>query len=308
MSILSWAAKRAALVFLAVFFLHGCGGADTTSIFEDDPTDDPVSDNSASPTPSVEPSASPSPSPSMSPSPSPSVSPSPSPSPTPPPVGTFAQVQAIFNANCAVSGCHDATTQRAGLDLSEGQAYNNIVSQFSGQNSSLFLVNPGQPLVSYLLLKVDGAPTIRFERMPLNEDPLSEDDISLIRTWINAGAMASSGPTQVVSNKTAAGPNELRFELSLNNNLDPASLSEGSVLLYFVSNGAEVLADSSELSVEVGAARLVISYRGRTPTTYDSVVLSVNDPALAAVLDTTGNLLDGDGDGIAGGMYRYVID
>jgi hypothetical protein len=102
---------------------------------------------------------------------------------------TFTNVQnQIFNPSCAFSGCHSSGSASAGLDLSEGQAYDNIVNVPSDVQGSKDLVEPGDADNSYLYLKVIGDESISGGQMPRFGDPLSQDLQDLLRDWIEAGA------------------------------------------------------------------------------------------------------------------------
>lgn len=98
----------------------------------------------------------------------------------------FSELQAtVFSTSCAFSGCHSTSTKRAGLDLSEGNAYASLVGVNSTQNSSMKRVNPGNSDESYLIRKLAGDGT---SQMPLNGTPLSQETLDKIRAWINDGA------------------------------------------------------------------------------------------------------------------------
>jgi mono/diheme cytochrome c family protein len=110
----------------------------------------------------------------------------------PPPDATLSgSVQPIFTANCATSSCHIGATAPAGMDLSQGQAYANIVNVASAELTTMLRVDPGQPDSSYLVHKIQGTHLtvggIRA-RMPLNKPPLSDQDIARVRAWVSAGA------------------------------------------------------------------------------------------------------------------------
>lgn len=96
----------------------------------------------------------------------------------------------IFNTSCAVSGCHQEPNAPMGLDLSEGNAHDNLVNVPSEEVPDLLRVEPGAPDESYLVMKIEGAPGIVGNRMPRGRPPLSEEQIQLIRTWIAEGAPA----------------------------------------------------------------------------------------------------------------------
>jgi hypothetical protein len=100
---------------------------------------------------------------------------------------SFAQdIQAIFNTSCAVSGCHNNVAE-AGLNLSQGVAYANIVNVDSSQIPGKKRILPNDAQNSYLVEKVEGRQSSGL-RMPLNRSALSSTQIQNIRNWINQGA------------------------------------------------------------------------------------------------------------------------
>ena len=105
---------------------------------------------------------------------------------------TFAaDVQPIFTASCAFSGCHGGASPAQGMNLSAGQAYANTVNVPSNELPSMDRIEPGDPDQSYLVNKIQGTQGDvggSGQRMPLGGDPLSEADIDTIRAWITAGA------------------------------------------------------------------------------------------------------------------------
>lgn len=104
---------------------------------------------------------------------------------------SFTQIQEnVFAASCAVSGCHVGPAAPEGLDLSAGAAYDNLVGVASNQVPELQRVDPGDPDDSYLVIKLEGGNRIAdaTARMPRGRDPLSEDQIATIRSWIADGA------------------------------------------------------------------------------------------------------------------------
>jgi len=108
--------------------------------------------------------------------------------PAPEPTASFAEIQdTILTPTCAVSGCHTGANPPDGLNLSAGEAYSNIVDIASVQMPDLFRIEPGDPDNSYLIRKVEGSGIVA-NRMPLNDDPLTEDQIDLLRQWVSDGA------------------------------------------------------------------------------------------------------------------------
>jgi len=121
-----------------------------------------------------------------------SLTPHPSPTattvPTATPAGarvTFAAVQQILTGNCA--GCHPPNQ---GLDLTTGHAYASVVDVPSREAPSLMRVKPGDPANSYLFQKVTQAKPLVGARMPREGPPLTSDEITTLRSWIEQGAPA----------------------------------------------------------------------------------------------------------------------
>ncbi len=97
-------------------------------------------------------------------------------------------IQPIFTANCAIAGCHSSAAAASGLDLSEGNTYDHLVNQPSSQEQDLLLVKPSDAENSYLVIKIEGRQTSGTQKMPINKSALSDDEIQLIRNWIDKGA------------------------------------------------------------------------------------------------------------------------
>ena len=95
----------------------------------------------------------------------------------------------IFTQTCAAY-CHRGASAPKGLQLAEAVAWQRIVGMPSAEVPTLMLVKPGDPMSSYLYLKVIAADPRRVgERMPLNEPPyLSAEKLEAIRSWIARGA------------------------------------------------------------------------------------------------------------------------
>ncbi len=84
-------------------------------------------------------------------------------------------VQPLFNQACALSGCHD-----------DGQSQTVRLTSYG----NVYFANPqvlvaGQPDQSLLVLRIEG---VLGTRMPLNLNPLNQNQITGIRTWIAEGA------------------------------------------------------------------------------------------------------------------------
>lgn len=109
-----------------------------------------------------------------------------------PPPGTkemrarFSSIQdTVFNASCALSGCHIAGGQSP--NLSQGVAYNAIVNIPSSEG--LDQIEPGDADDSYLFIKISNGPGISGDVMPQGSPPLSQAIQDSIRAWIENGAL-----------------------------------------------------------------------------------------------------------------------
>ena len=110
----------------------------------------------------------------------------PKPSTPPPPPGSIkfsADIVPIFITNCAKSGCHDATTDKAGLNLSTAAtAYEDLFD-----NSEIDTTNlPSSAATSNLYIRMTSTNT---PMPPLSAGgKLSSTETDKVLTWIKAGA------------------------------------------------------------------------------------------------------------------------
>ena len=89
------------------------------------------------------------------------------------------------------SGCHSGPTSGvlpAGMDVSDVPAsFNALVNVASLQVPALRRVNPGDPVNSYLIQKLEGTHAVG-DQMPSGGPPLPQNTIDAIRDWIQQGA------------------------------------------------------------------------------------------------------------------------
>lgn len=85
-------------------------------------------------------------------------------------------VQPLFDQACAFAGCHDAGTHPSPLKLI---SWGDVVISIPG------IVVTGQPDQSTLVFRIEGRVG---QRMPLGTNPLNQNQINGIRTWIAEGA------------------------------------------------------------------------------------------------------------------------
>lgn len=94
-------------------------------------------------------------------------------------------IQPIFSASCATSGCHNVSAS-GGLDLSAGKAYMNLVDIASTQDKGKKRIVAGDAASSYLVIKIEGKQSFGAKMPPASS--LSAESIQLIKNWINKGA------------------------------------------------------------------------------------------------------------------------
>lgn len=94
-------------------------------------------------------------------------------------------IQPIFNASCAVSGCHNVAAA-AQLNLSVGKSYGSLVEINANQDGTLKRVQTGDAMNSYLVVKIEGRQKIGSKMPP--GSALSVTQIQAIKNWIDQGA------------------------------------------------------------------------------------------------------------------------
>ena len=102
-----------------------------------------------------------------------------------------ADVQPIFNQNCAFSGCHAVPDIKEGLNLSDVVSYGLIVGVASRQLATMARIEPGSADLSYLVNKIQGTQQAAGgsgDQMPRGGGTLAPSDIEIIRAWAQAGA------------------------------------------------------------------------------------------------------------------------
>ena len=129
--------------------------------------------------------------PPTAPTPTPTTPTPTTPTPTTPATGTLTATlssiqREVFNPACVVH--HGPSAAEAGLDISEGRSFENLVNVPSTQ-VGLDLVTPNDAENSYLIHKLDGRTGIVGARMPIGSGGfLSDEAIDVVKQWINEGA------------------------------------------------------------------------------------------------------------------------
>jgi len=99
---------------------------------------------------------------------------------SPPLVDFVTQIKPIFESRCVE--CHGGASKKGGLRLDRR------VDVFPGDDPEEWTVVPGEPEKSELFTRIS-LPADDFDIMPAEGDPLTTEQIALIRRWIEEGAV-----------------------------------------------------------------------------------------------------------------------
>ena len=241
----------------------------------------------------------------------------------------FSEIQeAVFTPIC--TACHAGPAAPQGLQLDEDNSYAMLVDVPSTEVPSILRVAPGDPDNSYLIQKLEGTASVG-DRMPLNQPPLDQADIDVIRQWITDGAVddraSSVAAVRVASlspvpgGKVTAAPD--RIIAAFDRELD-ASTVNANTFIVEASGGDGTFSDGNER--QVAATAIVVSAAnarsarfelGETVLADDVYRVRLLGSGPSMILDLAANALDGEfrgttpaGDGIQGGDFtaEFVVD
>jgi len=234
-------------------------------------------------------------------------------------VSEFRQIQdSVFTPICAE--CHGSGGASAGLRLDDGASFAALVDVPSVEVPALNRVSTGDPDNSYLVQKIEGTATVGG-RMPLGGARLPQDSIDLIRSWISAGALPETDSSvfavRVASTSVSADsslselPNELVVVFT--EPVDGNTVNSASFSLTR-SGGDGSFSDGNEINVPF---EIQLSDNGLIARLDTSETESVNDLFQLGVLggngsyvlDSSGERIDGDSDGLEGGDFiqRFTV-
>lgn len=99
-------------------------------------------------------------------------------------------IEPIFDKRCATGGCHSPASERGGLVLARGHAYDETVGVVSVLNPPMLRIDAGSADASWIvhMISPDAAAREGLPRMPLATTPLTPTQIDNIRRWIDQGA------------------------------------------------------------------------------------------------------------------------
>ena len=233
----------------------------------------------------------------------------------------FGSIQAnILTPTCATAGCHVGAAAPQGLRLDAASSFALLVGVPSNQVPALLRVDPGSPDNSYLIHKLEGTAAVGG-RMPLNGPPfLDQTTVDVIRLWISNGAPPPVGgtqPPQVVSidPADAAVVDQLPSEITVifSQDMDGALLNNATVVITrsggdtTFGDGNEEILQPAGFALDPTNLRLAIIDLTGIATVADDYQVRLVGTGATALASINGEILDGDGDGQAGGDFISVF-
>ena len=266
---------------------------------------------------SIEPSATPPPS---DPTPDPTPDPAPGPSPGPSPL--FSDIQTmIFTPNCASASCHSGVNPPAELSLDAANSYADLVGIASSQEPGILRVAAGDANNSYLIQKMEGTAATGNVMPP--SGGLAQSTVDVVRQWIADGAadnrVSVTEPVKLRSMSPAAGAvldsKPAAIVAGFDRELNAATVDAYTVTIEHA--GDNRAADNDARQVALASVKLldgnpmsVVIDLGNVELADGTYRVRMSGGPILAIEDLDGNVLDGDGDGIAGGDYvaEFVIN
>jgi hypothetical protein len=175
----------------------------------------------------------------------------------------------VFTPIC--TRCHIGASAPEGLQLDAAHSYALLVGVPSVEKPSLLRVDPGNPDLSYIVLKLEGASGIVGAQMPFGGPYLPQSTINVIRQWITDGAQMPQ----------AAAREELRpsFEVVATSPADMAIVTGPlrEIVVGFSSEVEAALVNSTTLNIEpVEGTEFLTATGAPVPSTFE---LAPGNPA-----------------------------
>lgn len=217
----------------------------------------------------------------------------------------LAAIQAnVFTPYC--TGCHAGAGAPQGLRLDPGNSYGSLVGVPSSEVTSLLRVEPGNPVRSYLVQKLEGRAAVG-SRMPLGQSALPASTIAVIRQWIMDGAANSPAPSGGLLAVQTVSATRKFIAIGLTAPADVSLVNTTTVGLVRLGAGVDDTEDTSRrVSVSEHNAALIL-LRPLDPLEPGVYRLSLRGSNAAGIADIAGNALDGDHDGRPGGDWIATL-
>jgi hypothetical protein len=201
--------------------------------------------------------------------------------------------------------CHIGGGAPLGLQMDDlDTSIANLINVDSVTNPLFKRVSPNQPDQSFFYLKIIGDPQAG-NQMPLGQTPLSTEVQSVIKTWIENGAPIDDSQLVIGQNSLIFAKDTLTLSVQFSQPIEQASLRIEDVQLTAKTEDSQwIPSDATKQIKWLAPNRLSIQLSQFDPQ-IESIDISLNQNQLSSVISTSGNLLDGDKDGIPGGEVHY---
>ncbi len=239
----------------------------------------------------------------------------------------------VFTPICSV--CHGGANPAAGQDLSSLESSIDNLINVDSSNSLFKRVLPGSAQESYLYLKITGD-NRAGARMPLGQSALDEQTISAIKQWIDEGAVIPQNTANMAKiNRAVVTIVKFKENVSEENVADFMSQNDyiwrekNAITIVFWFNKAMNFANLTNDQI------LVNSFKGSLSSVYSTLVsneqvsihvindqsiqvsvqgldrditklmIRLNESSIATMVTQQGQIIDGDNNGIEGGVFYY---
>jgi hypothetical protein len=230
----------------------------------------------------------------------------------------FNSIQAnVFDQYC--EHCHSGANAPVGLRLDAVNSYASLVGVPSVERPNLMRVAPGDANNSYIIQKLEGTAGVG-ERMPAGLPALPQSDINVIRQWIGDGALpaaAGIGPIRVTSVSPELSEPFPALPASItvgfDRELNAPSVTAATFVLTragddgVLGTGDDVAIAPASVTVPLANPRSAVMDLRGAPPVLDRYGITLVGTSSAAILDLSGNALDGESDGVAGGDFTATF-
>lgn len=227
----------------------------------------------------------------------------------------------VFTPIC--STCHGGANPAAGQDLSSIELSAENLINTNSSNPLFKRVLPGSSDDSYLYLKITGD-NQAGSRMPLGQAALPNESILAIKQWIDNGALLPSNTNTAAlvnkathsitssSSNTSIKNNTTEFktitaEFLFNKSMTLDALSAQEIVVIAINNGQAYQIFNDQYAINTVNKHLFKITINDVASSVSNITIQLNNNQVSTLLSTSGQILDGDKNGVEGGAYTYEI-
>jgi len=219
----------------------------------------------------------------------------------------FESIQAnVFTPIC--TQCHVGANAPQGLRLDATNSYGALVGVASSEQPGVLRVKPGDPAASYLIQKLEGRAAVGA-RMPLGQPALPDSTIQVIREWIASGASraATVGASNAAFAVETVSTAPTSLAVAMTRPADASLVNSTTVMLQRIDAPSGEPADVPAHAAMSPVNDSLLVLTPDHPLAAGQYRLTLRGTGAAALADWNATVLDGDGDGAAGGDYVLTV-